>query len=424
MFWVILVVGFFIICAIFDSKSTAPTGSKPLRRPDPPPASIQRLKIPHAEVVPETQVTAEADTVSRAKARAAAERLFDVVSRRAAEPSFPATLSDNAHAHELAAEKLLESIRQVVSSELEMESPKNTGRSALPNKIDFAPCFADGKSMDRSQVESKILKNKERGLPARSHFPWSDDEKDSLIERHKSGDSFEVLAMFFERRATAIGAQLRKLEQISGEDLDNYMLSSKRENVIKGFHEHGFHNLWHMTHRCNVRNILKYGILNHYLAHDMKDSPVDISDPEAQKWRERIDPVYNRRIHEYAPLYFTPKNPMLYVRRKIQSDLCLLNISLDALTGSEFIFSDGNAASRDTKFFRSSGDLSGVPWEVLRADLWTEFPDGKRQRCAEVLVHPKISPAHIDSIHCYSQEMFQNVGSFARNVKVSRNLFF
>ena len=278
--------------------------------------------------------------------------------------------------------------------------------------------------MDQSRAEAKRVKNIEQGLPGRSYFPWAHEEKESLAERYKSGYSFEALASLFERKVSAIVGQLRKLDCISEAEFREYFPSLARENAEMEFNYHNVHALWHITHKDNVKSITERGILNHYMAHDMRDAPVDISDPDAQRWRDRVEPEYKRRLHEYVPLYINQKNPMLYVRRNIQSDLCLLRVSLDVLRNREFIFSDGNAASRDTKFFKSVSRLNNMPWDVIQADLWTGFPDGKRQRCSEVLVYPKIDYSHIESIHCYSADVAAYLSEYARNVEISRDLFF
>jgi len=152
--------------------------------------------------------------------------------------------------------------------------------------------------------------------------------------------------------------------------------------------------------------------------------PTDISDHGVQRWRESEDPVYGRKLHEYVPTYINIKNPMLYVRRDIQHELCLIEISLLALSEYDFLFTDGNAASRNTHFYSSTSDLDKLPWDVLKASYWNDFPDGKRKRCSEVLVYPKIDPKYIVKLHCYSSEAWQYLSQFGVPVKISEKLFF
>ena len=193
--------------------------------------------------------------------------------------------------------------------------------------------------------------------------------------------------------------------------------------IIKGLNQLGIFTLWHMTHKDNIEEILNKGILSHTLAYK-KTRPKDISDHDVQKWRESSDPIYDRKLHDYAPTYINIKNPMLYVKRNIQTELCLIEVSLSVLTNDNFIFSDGNAASRNTKFYNLVEDLEKLPWEVLGASYWNDYEDGKRKRCAEILIHPLIEPKHISKIHCFSHETLEFISRFNIQSEISGELFF
>ena len=213
----------------------------------------------------------------------------------------------------------------------------------------------------------------------------------------------------------------RKKEQ----EIKNECLATVREIEIIGiFSKYGILCLWHMTHKDNIFSILEYGIVNHYCACKINASRVDISDPDVQRWRENIEPHYHRRIHNYVPLYINPLNPMLYVRKNIQADLCLMEISLSVLSKNQYLITDGNAASHDTKFYNSVNNLELLPWDVLHADYWNDFPDGKRKRCAEVLVYPAISPKFVIGIHCCSNKTLNFLSNSNSNVSITKKLFF
>jgi len=196
---------------------------------------------------------------------------------------------------------------------------------------------------------------------------------------------------------------------------------------ISGFlNKHCLESLWHMTHIDNLEGILKNGILSHSLAHK-QFNPVDISDHSVQHYRSNPEPIYNRKIHEYAPTYISIKNPMLYARKNISPQICLIEISSQVMVEMQSLFTDGNAASRDTLFFRALDDLSKLPWDVLRAGYWNDFADGKRKKCAEVLIYPKIDAKFIKAIHCSSYESKQVIEKSASSgipMRVTPSLFF
>lgn len=189
------------------------------------------------------------------------------------------------------------------------------------------------------------------------------------------------------------------------------------------FLKYGVSSLWHMTHKNNIKEILESGILSNTTAYTTK-KPMDISNPGVQKWRDLKDPIYGRKIHDYAPAYINIKNPMLYVKRDIQHELCLIEISLKALLKHDFIFTDGNAAAHNTNFYNTTDNLIKLPWDVLNSSFWNGIPDGKRKRCCEVLVYPLIEPNHIIKIHCYSEDTLRYLAKFNVPVQISHDLFF
>ena len=198
-----------------------------------------------------------------------------------------------------------------------------------------------------------------------------------------------------------------------------------REEVIKdSFIQKGVSCLWHLTHKDNIQSILEHGILNHDDARGLFVKPVDISDRDVQECREMTEEYYHRKIHEYAPLYIKPRNPMLYSIHNKQSELCLIEVSLSVIFESEYLITDGNAASRTTDFFHSVDYINELPWDVLNSKFWADHNDGKRKKCAEVLIYPKVMPTHIGTVHCCSGATLNALADCGRKVKQSHNLFF
>ena len=89
---------------------------------------------------------------------------------------------------------------------------------------------------------------------------------------------------------------------------------------------------------------------------------------------------------------------MLSRRREIQSKLAILCINKSALLFDGAVFTDGNAASRDTEFFGDCRHLDQLDWACIRAPYWNDFPDGKRKRCAEVLVPDRLGPEQFNGV--------------------------
>ncbi len=147
--------------------------------------------------------------------------------------------------------------------------------------------------------------------------------------------------------------------------------------------------LFHMTHMDNLASIAEHGLKCHNQAH-ADHRPRDISDPNVQTHRLHRDPIHGRPLHDYVPLYFRARNPMLYRRREYRRKLCVLYIDCAVMEFRGAIFTDGNAASRKTNFYEDAADLDALDWDCLKAEYWTAFDDGARKRCAEVLVPVRI----------------------------------
>ncbi len=196
-------------------------------------------------------------------------------------------------------------------------------------------------------------------------------------------------------------------------------------NDLQQIRRTGIQYLYHMTHMSNLPSIWTYGLLSHTEAHERGMINVDISDPHVQdrrSWRSTIDGL---PLHDYVCLYFSPRNPMLYRRKDQQHDIILLAIDPCVLLEEETLFTDGNAAAHDTQFYKGTAQLARLPWQIIHAHYWNDYPDGKRIKCAEVLVYSHIDVHNILKIFCYtSQQQAQcqqiTQGSIAVQINTSQ----
>ncbi len=254
------------------------------------------------------------------------------------------------------------------------------------------------------------------------------------IERLKSEEKELRKQTIFEKQETErIRTRGRQLQKHRALDEQKKQKEFKEENqakerndsaIVVQFSRWRVGGLFHITHKDNLQNILRHGILNHYEASHIEPNRVDISDPDAQRWRETKDPHYERSIHSYTPLYINPRNPMLFVRRHLMKSLIILEIDLSVLFDTEYLLSDGNAASRITKFYSSVKQIDELPWAVLHSVYWPDHEDGKRKMCAEVLVYPKVEPSYICAVHCYTPDVQKLLVNCGYKTLVTPKLFF
>lgn len=183
-----------------------------------------------------------------------------------------------------------------------------------------------------------------------------------------------------------------------------------------------------MTDIHNLTSILTYGLLSHNEAHQLDLVATDISNQSVQ-YRRGCRQIGDIPLHSYVCLYFSPRNPMLYVRREHQDEIVFIGVNPNVLLLENTIFSDGNAASESTSFYRGTPLLDELPWDIINAAYWKNHQDGKRIKCAEILVHPKVDVQYLIKIFCisvYQAEFVRRLipAQFKIPVEVNTALYF
>lgn len=215
---------------------------------------------------------------------------------------------------------------------------------------------------------------------------------------------------------------------------ENRKRKEKENRIISICQQYGITGLYHMTHIDNLASILSKGLLSHNQARNNNYLRTDIANNDVNVRRSHNEPIHNRPIHDYAPLYFNPKNPMLYFRREIQNNIVILEFSPLVFLKEGVIFTDGNASvhttatyNSQTQFYSDLNDLNKLDWKCINDKWWNDYEDGKRKKCAEVLIPDKIELSFLKSIHVFSTET-QNVVSHFQikdiDIEVTKSLFF
>jgi hypothetical protein len=197
------------------------------------------------------------------------------------------------------------------------------------------------------------------------------------------------------------------------------------DNEYDAIQAHGIEYLYHMTHIKNLPSILEKGLLSHNQAHK-QCTLVDISNQAVNAKRANKYPVDGISLHSYVPCYFAAKNPMSSKLRNYANEMVILKINPEILYLKGMIFSDGNAASCQTKFYKKLKKLNKLNWACLQG-YWKGFEDGSRLRCAEVLIPERIGTEYIEQIAVNSRESYFDVLQLtATDIDVVRNaaLFF
>ena len=177
----------------------------------------------------------------------------------------------------------------------------------------------------------------------------------------------------------------------------------------------------------NLSLIIQHGILSNTNSKRLKVKTVALE--AVQKIRaEKVVPN-GRPLHNYANLYISARNPMMYKRRNLE--LAVVRVSMDVLDLPGVVIADGNAASEYTAFWSSPAGLLKINKDKVFAESWIDNDPieqhvRRRVKCAEVLVPDKIDPKFITGFYVPNAELktkvSEIVGSFS--VDVNAHLFF
>lgn len=187
--------------------------------------------------------------------------------------------------------------------------------------------------------------------------------------------------------------------------------------------------LHYITRMENISSIMEYGILCRRYVQRIKHRSIAMSEVQDRRAKRRVP--RGQPLHDYVNLYLCARNPMLFKRKNLHTDLCVLRVNTDVLDLPRVVITDGNAASNYTRFWLSPNGLVGVNRELVFAEYWTdddqiEQMKKKRAKCAEALVPNLVESRFILGayVSCNnSLHKFRKIGSNL-NVTVNSHLFF
>lgn len=207
---------------------------------------------------------------------------------------------------------------------------------------------------------------------------------------------------------------------------------SQKENISSSYLKKlPYDFLYHMVSIDNLKDILKLGLLSKEEVTNKSLLKVDISNKKVNNLRERPNPLDQRNIHSFVPLYINPKNPMQYYLNKnnTMKDCIIIKVTPKVLLHKDALITDGNAASKITQFYDSIEKVNETTWQVLNGRYWVNFPDGKRKMCSEVLVHKKIEQFYLESIVLKNTVLLPRLlklfpNHYGVNIEIDSTIFF
>lgn len=187
--------------------------------------------------------------------------------------------------------------------------------------------------------------------------------------------------------------------------------------------------LYNIQSIANIGSIMQNGLLSYEKS--VKIKHVSIAMNEVQIRRDEKYVPNGLKLHQYANLYFDPRNPMLSARRKNNEELCILKIDCSILNMEGVVVSDRNASSSYASFYQPEIGLNVLDFDLIYARYWTDEDKYKNMekksiKCAEVLVPYKIPVDYITSAAVVSNKAKMQLEDmrFEREIVVEPNMFF
>lgn len=167
----------------------------------------------------------------------------------------------------------------------------------------------------------------------------------------------------------------------------------------------------HMLHIDNLDSVLRDGAL--YSKNKMSSRTyVSIANSGVQARRAaKLVPQSGRLLHDYVPLYFGNRTPMVADLQEQNESIIFFRFSLEVLTLSGVVFTDGNAASSNTQFFEFSSldSLKALDVGAIQTVQYANDPVRRHRKQAEILIPDSLDISHIYDIVCFSNSARESI---------------
>src|SRR6266480_1769672 len=194
--------------------------------------------------------------------------------------------------------------------------------------------------------------------------------------------------------------------------------------------------LHNIAHFANLPSILTHGILSHNRAR--KRNPTSIANQEVQEIRHSKSVPGGRPLHDYANLYISARNAMLYKVLGLPDSpaprhllVGVLGVNTKVLDLPDVVITDRNAAASLSLFLPSPSGLERLDKDMIFARYWTdEDPivemNKRESMMAEVLVPDKVAPGFLQRLYVCCEQAKRAASGMRLKIPttVNRGLFF
>jgi hypothetical protein len=167
--------------------------------------------------------------------------------------------------------------------------------------------------------------------------------------------------------------------------------------------EHRSRVVYHFSHLDNLAAILEHGLLsrNEMIRRGLQHTDIAYSEIQERRSDMRVTCGKGGTIHDYVPLYFCKRSPMLYanVYNKIADEQFIIyfEFPIDIMLNHHFVITDSSAnAAQPPNFCDNPQDLTKINWEAVETWQWAAKYDKlgeipvKQAKMAELLIFERL----------------------------------
>ncbi|OGX44085.1 MAG: hypothetical protein A3G38_01460 [Omnitrophica WOR_2 bacterium RIFCSPLOWO2_12_FULL_51_8] len=175
----------------------------------------------------------------------------------------------------------------------------------------------------------------------------------------------------------------------------------------------------------NLDSILAHGLLSHNQIAQLKIRHKSIANGVIQERRKNKPvPGGKYKLHDFVNLYFNPRNAMMFKRKDMHVDMCVLGIASDLFNDRDTIVTDGNASSDYTIFYPVSSGVQRLNKNLVFARSWYDddyfaMLRKKRAICSEILVLNNIPVNNIKQVYVSCEDSVGKIKDILQNRSLS-----
>jgi hypothetical protein len=180
----------------------------------------------------------------------------------------------------------------------------------------------------------------------------------------------------------------------------------------------GLESLYYITPTDNLESILNYGIVARNLA---PSGRFTFENEDIQEHRHLKIPNIEIpfTLHDYVPLFFCSKPPLLYRFQNEPSEVVKIEIDPVVLLKLGALFFNRNARSDSAICYSDFRNLHLLDWEKIRRRIWYKpGPDLMPYRQAEADIPLKVPVEYFQRISVSTRETFDYVFELLKDLEL------